>query len=149
MRETVNHPCDARRNCTELVAEFPTIDFSGCAEQDPVWPNYERRFIGSSADPFQPRESADVIALAARARRALGWLAARPEKEVVIVSHRVIVPSASNLAPWQPFRHISHPSLPSLALSSHPRIPRPSPPSLGSAPIPTQLMSGLRGIRYA
>jgi len=88
VRETVNHPCDARRNCTELVAEFPTIDFSGCAEQDPVWPNYERRFIGSSADPFQPRESADVIALAARARRALGWLAARPEKEVVIVSHR-------------------------------------------------------------
>lgn len=79
LRETVDYRCDARRARAELAAEFPAIDFSGCADHDPLWSKYERR---------HDRESADAPALAARARRALASLAARPEKEMVVVSHR-------------------------------------------------------------
>jgi len=79
LRETVDYRCDARRARAELAADFPAIDFSGCAERDSMWAKYEGR---------HDRESADAPALAARARRALASLAARPEKELVIVTHK-------------------------------------------------------------
>jgi len=87
VRDTVNNPCDARRTRTELAADFPAIDFSGCTETDIIWAKYERRH-GLQDVHKRQRESADAPALAARARRALAWLAARSEKEVVIVSHK-------------------------------------------------------------
>ena len=47
---------------------------------------YERRFGDQNAFQ-QHRESADLAAIASRARSAFAWLAARPEREIVVVSH--------------------------------------------------------------
>eukprot|EP00966_Prymnesium_polylepis_P252231 5831188-Prymnesium_polylepis.3 len=100
VRETLNYQCDARRPRADLVDAFPTVDFSGCTEIDPLWSKYERRH-GGPDDFTNLRESNDAPALAARARRALTWLARQPEKEVVIVSHKVLCTS-SYPSPWQP-----------------------------------------------
>lgn len=93
VRETVNFLCDGRRALTEIVAEVcapPSAarwDFSPCADDaDAIWAKYERKH-GSATAFTRHRESSDQPALRERARSALGWLCARPEREVVVVSH--------------------------------------------------------------
>ena len=51
-----------------------------------MWARYERRH-GPQAAFACRRESADLRGLAARARAAFAWLAARPEREMVVVAH--------------------------------------------------------------
>ena len=43
MREACNFLCDTRRPISAIAAEFPTVDFSACTqEQDETWAYYER-----------------------------------------------------------------------------------------------------------
>lgn len=87
IRETVNFLCDARRPLSAIRADFPTADFSACdGDEDVLWKSYEARF-GSQEQYTKHRESAELPALAARARDALRWIGARPEREIVVVGH--------------------------------------------------------------
>ncbi|KAL1514784.1 hypothetical protein AB1Y20_003870 [Prymnesium parvum] len=106
VRETVNFLCDARRSRTEIAADFPDADFSCCPHDvDPIWSHYEA--IHGSQDDFPKlRESADLGHLAARARAALTWLAARPEKEIVIVSHQAFFWNTFNMVPGRANAHL-------------------------------------------
>lgn len=89
VRETVNFLCDARRDRSVLASEFTDVDFSGCPDDaDPLWRRYEK-VHGTQAEYSGHRESDDLPNIATRARSAFAWLAARPEKEIVIVSHQV------------------------------------------------------------
>jgi len=67
------HTCDKRKSKSELVRQFPEVDFSLLSEEDPLW-----------GDGLT-REGLD--ALASRAREFIEWLVARPEKNVVVASH--------------------------------------------------------------
>ena len=91
VRETVNYMCDVRRPLStisgEIAQEGVAIDLSGCTDDhDEIWATSERKH--GSASAFQGhRESVDPHRIAARARGAFEWLAARPEREIVIVTH--------------------------------------------------------------
>jgi broad specificity phosphatase PhoE len=87
LRETVNYLCDARRPLSEIRAEYPDVDFSACPhDEDFFWRTFEQHY--GSQDVYQGlRETSDLSALACRARAALAWLGARPEREIVVVSH--------------------------------------------------------------
>lgn len=88
VRETVNFLCDCRRKLSEIAPEFPNADFAACGglDADEIWAKYEASH--GSAEAFTGhRELAELPALADRWRRAAAWLAARPEQEVVVVSH--------------------------------------------------------------
>lgn len=87
VRETVNFLCDGRRPISTIRAEFDHVDFAHCtADEDAVWAKYEARH-GSATAYTGHRESADLPAVAARWQSAASWLAARPEREIVLVSH--------------------------------------------------------------
>lgn len=61
VRETVNFPCDAHRPLSTLAAEFPRVDFSGCAQSgghDRIWALYDAA-VPEGYDG--PRESADLV----------------------------------------------------------------------------------------
>jgi len=68
-------PCEARRSCSELCKDFPSVNFSELAEEDPLWtPEYEKRH-----------------ALIARATDALAWLMRRKEREIMVVTHASVM----------------------------------------------------------
>lgn len=73
LRERIGtHPCDHRRSKTELAADFPLVDFSLLsAEEDPYW-----------TEEREPWED-----LVGRALAFLEFIMARPEREVVVVTH--------------------------------------------------------------
>lgn len=103
VRETVNYYCDARRPLSTIAGEMAqagvAVDTAaGCFhEHDELWASYERTH--GSAEAFQAhRESADLPALAERARSAFAWLAARPEREIVVVSHSAFYWNVLNMA---------------------------------------------------
>jgi len=104
VRETVNYLCDARRPLSTIVADVQAqggvvVDISqGCLhEHDELWASYERRH-GSQEAFDRHRESADLPALALRAREAFAWLAQRPEREIVVVSHSAFLWNTLNMA---------------------------------------------------
>lgn len=68
------HTCDLRRPVSELRREFPVVDYTatGVAEEDPTWNAAERESFAS---------------LAQRSYDLLLWLRARPERDIVVVSH--------------------------------------------------------------
>jgi broad specificity phosphatase PhoE len=76
LRETTGlHPCDRRRPISEHMEHYPHIDFSHVLDDiDPLYHLYTCE-----------REPDAHVAL--RARKFLEWLAAREEKEVVVVTH--------------------------------------------------------------
>ena len=101
VRETVNYLCDARRPLSAIVGELDSmgmqLDVSACEhEHDELWASYERKH-GSQQAFMAHRESADLPALAMRARRAFGWLAARPEQEIVVVTHSAFLWNVLNM----------------------------------------------------
>lgn len=65
-------PCDTGSSISNLVKEFPTVDFS---EIGSVWP--------SKSGPF----AYDREAVLQRGRDARLWLRRRPEKVIAVVSH--------------------------------------------------------------
>ncbi|KAH1057678.1 hypothetical protein J1N35_035743 [Gossypium stocksii] len=70
-------PCDMRRRVSECQALFPSIDFSMMdGEEDSMW------------NP-DIRESEEEMA--ARMGLLMNWLWARPEREIVIVSHGIML----------------------------------------------------------
>ncbi|KAB2076307.1 hypothetical protein ES319_A06G032700v1 [Gossypium barbadense] len=76
-------PCDMRRRVSECQALFPSIDFSMMdGEDDSLWnPNV--------------RESEEEMA--ARMVLFIKWLWTRPEQEIVIVSHGIILQQILNV----------------------------------------------------
>ncbi|XP_012449103.1 phosphoglycerate mutase-like protein 1 [Gossypium raimondii] len=70
-------PCDMRRRVSECQALFPSIDFSMMdGEEDNMWnPDF--------------RESEEEMA--ARMGLLMNWLWTRPEQEIVIVSHGIML----------------------------------------------------------
>ncbi|KAE8693566.1 Nudix hydrolase [Hibiscus syriacus] len=70
-------PCDKRRKVSDCQSRFPSIDFSMANDEDDnLWnPNL--------------RESTEE--LAERVAKLLKWLWTRPEKEIVIVSHGIVL----------------------------------------------------------
>ncbi|CAL53352.1 Histidine phosphatase superfamily, clade-1 [Ostreococcus tauri] len=87
VRETVNYWCDRRRATEELEREFGSrIDFSRCPATDELWEKYER-LAGPPDQWTKHRESCDLYSVANRLRAFLTWLAARPERDVVVCSH--------------------------------------------------------------
>jgi hypothetical protein len=101
-RETVNYLCDSRRplsvNVAELAASGVAVDTAGCPhEHDELWASYERRHGPQEAFAAH-RESADLPGLAVRARSAFAWLGARPERELVLVSHSAFFMNTLNMA---------------------------------------------------
>ena len=102
VRETVNYLCDARRPLSVIVDEVQAagvnVDTSGCThEHDELWAAYERQH-GSQQAFGGHRESADLPAIAERARAAFAWLGARPEQEIVVVSHSAFYWNVLNMA---------------------------------------------------
>jgi len=79
-RERVSlHTCDGRRPLSEIKADFPFVDFAEVVDEaDTMWLSKED----------QPSEDASE-ACALRAAAFLGWLHARPEKTIAVVSHWV------------------------------------------------------------
>ncbi|KAL5777473.1 hypothetical protein ACOSP7_010399 [Xanthoceras sorbifolium] len=72
-------PCDKRRSVSECQSLFPEIDFSQMdGEEDELWYLYP--------DAREPYED-----IAAREIQFLKWLWTRPEKEIVVVSHGVVL----------------------------------------------------------
>ncbi|KAK3231123.1 hypothetical protein Dsin_003004 [Dipteronia sinensis] len=74
-------PCDKRRNISECQSLFPEIDFSLAShcmesEEDDLW-------YPEAREPYEE--------IAARGIQFLKWLWTRPEKEIVVVSHGVVL----------------------------------------------------------
>ncbi|KAK6229866.1 hypothetical protein QUC31_001621 [Theobroma cacao] len=70
-------PCDMRRKVSDYRSRFPTIDFSMMdGEDDKLW---------------NPDIRESMEELAARGARFLKWLWTRPEKEIVVVSHGIVL----------------------------------------------------------
>ena len=87
IRETCNYACDGRRPISQIAAEFPRVDFGGCPDdEDSLWARYEAQY-GNQMSYGKHRESAHLHSISLRSRRAFSWLGARPEKEIVLVSH--------------------------------------------------------------
>lgn len=70
------HPCDQRRPLRELKREFPWVDFSGVETDDDTW--------------HDPARRETVKEVAVRGDRFLDLLAARPERNIAVVSHGVL-----------------------------------------------------------
>ena len=99
----VNYRCDQRRPLSVIVEEAAKVGVAldttaGCSDDhDEIWASYERRH-GLQEAFTAHRESADLPALAARARSAFAWLAARPEREIAVVSHSAFYWNIFNMA---------------------------------------------------
>ena len=87
LRETINFLCDSRRSITAIRSELPDVDYSHVIhDEDFLWASYEKEH-GLQEDYGGLRETKNLGALRARAAEAMAWLGARPEKEIVVVSH--------------------------------------------------------------
>ncbi|XP_021284679.1 phosphoglycerate mutase-like protein 1 [Herrania umbratica] len=70
-------PCDMRRRVSECQALFPSLDFSMMdGEEDSLW----------NPDVREPDEE-----VSARMAQFMKWLWTRPEQDIVIVSHGIIL----------------------------------------------------------
>lgn len=95
-RETVNYVCDCRRPVSFLRAAFPNVDFSRLEhDEDPIWARYEA-ILGDSNAFTGHRESADLASIADRCRVGFMLLAARPEKNIAVVSHNAFLTHVFN-----------------------------------------------------
>lgn len=74
--ETTSKPCDTGSPLSELIAEYPMIDFSSV---DPVFPD--------KSTPAGARYFPSRTPLLARGRACVRALYRRPEKWVIVVSH--------------------------------------------------------------
>lgn len=88
IRETVNYNCDRRRSTSELMKEFPNVNFDDLVneENDPIWKAYEERLMGTE-HYNEHRESAEIYKVAERGRLFFSWLAKRNEKEIIVSTH--------------------------------------------------------------
>ena len=86
LRETVNFVCDKRRSVTEIAKDYPMVDFTAVMDdEDPIWRAYEER-LGNAWE--HPRESADLVNVAARGRTFFRFLQdSCPAKEVIVCTH--------------------------------------------------------------
>ena len=76
------HPCDARRPARTLAREFPHVDFSGLGTDEDTWHDPDRRET--------------VREVAQRCDQFLAVLRARPERNLVVVSHGVFLETLLN-----------------------------------------------------
>lgn len=75
------HPCDRRRPISELKELFPKIDFSEIeSDVDPLYPKY-----GDVREP--------IADLNQRNKEFLMWIASRPEREIIVVTHSAFLES--------------------------------------------------------
>jgi len=74
--QTGFHPCDRRRNISEVAALFPHVDFA-LVKDNEADPLYDA--CGGAREPDEK--------VADRSRAFFAWLATRPEKEVIVVTH--------------------------------------------------------------
>jgi broad specificity phosphatase PhoE len=72
--QTGLHPCDRRKSISEHKTKYAHVDFSNIAhDKDPLYYNYRLR-----------EPNADVVV---RAKHFMDWLMARPETEIIVVTH--------------------------------------------------------------
>lgn len=76
------HPCDQRRPISVVKKEFTHVDFSGVATDEDTWHNPDRR------------ETVREVAI--RCDKFLMVLRARPERNLVVVSHGVFLETLLN-----------------------------------------------------
>lgn len=76
------HPCDQRRSISVIRREFPHVDFSGVGTDEDTWHNPDRR------------ETVREVAI--RCDKFLALLRARPERNVLVVSHGVFLETLLN-----------------------------------------------------
>lgn len=88
IRETVNYACDRRRPISELEPHYhEKVCFRAIEhDHDELWEASVRR-LGSSDEYDKHRESAELHAVADRARDFLAWVSERPEQEIVVCTH--------------------------------------------------------------
>jgi broad specificity phosphatase PhoE len=74
-----------------MVQDFGVVDFTHVpTDHDDVWEAYEKR-LGCHETWSDPRESAEIYAAAERGRQFMEWLQTRPERHVVVCSHRAFL----------------------------------------------------------
>lgn len=76
------HPCDQRRPVSVVKPEFGHVDFSGVGTDEDTWHNPERR------------ETVREVSI--RCDKFLTMLRARPERNIVVVSHGVFLETLLN-----------------------------------------------------
>lgn len=88
IRETVNYACDRRRSISELEPHYhERVCFRAIEhDHDELWESYVRR-LGSTEEWDKHRESAELYAVADRARDFLEWVRERPEQNIVVCTH--------------------------------------------------------------
>jgi broad specificity phosphatase PhoE len=94
VRETVNFNCDRRRNIQDIDKDFGkgVVDFTHVpTDHDDVWEAYEKR-LGTPEEKWERiRESGELHVAAERGREFMEWLQTRPERNVVVCSHRAFL----------------------------------------------------------
>jgi predicted GIY-YIG superfamily endonuclease len=79
-----------------LRAEFPNCDWqascAGATDEDDLWASFEQKH-GNATQYTGLRESAHMRTIAHRSARLFAWLQARPEREIVVVSHAAFLRS--------------------------------------------------------
>jgi broad specificity phosphatase PhoE len=94
VRETVNFNCDRRRNIQEIAKDFGNgvVDFTHVpTDHDDVWEAYEKR-LGTPEKTWETiRESGELHVAAERGRQFMEWLQTRPERNIVVCSHRAFL----------------------------------------------------------
>jgi broad specificity phosphatase PhoE len=113
VRELVQTKADSRRPTSELASEFGHVCFSELSDEtDVLWDR-----LGGAAEGAHSAE-----ALEARCAAAVRWLLARPEKEVVVVSHPALLHHLANVG-YEPLTQ------PPIEEGLDPRLrPPPAPP---------------------
>jgi broad specificity phosphatase PhoE len=98
-REWQEHSCDMGRSPKLLAREFPNLSFSHLA--DPWWHHENPDTNGVVMEPLE--------AFHARVAEFPRWLAARPERAIVVVGHGAFferllgrIPANLEIVAWQP-----------------------------------------------
>ena len=88
IRETVNYACDRRRPISSLEPHYhERICFEAIEhDHDELWESYVRR-LGSTEEYDNHRESAELHAVADRARDFFTWVKERKEQDIVVCTH--------------------------------------------------------------
>lgn len=76
------HPCDQRRPVSAVAPEFPHVSFAGIGTDEDTWHNPDRR------------ETVREVSI--RCDKFLAVLRARPERNLVVVSHGVFLETLLN-----------------------------------------------------
>jgi broad specificity phosphatase PhoE len=96
--QTGLHPCDKRLPISYHQENYPSVDFSLIeSEEDPLYPQYE--------DRREPHDEMDE-----RAKQFLSWIKARPETEIVVVTHSAFLRGLFQrvLFPNEPFNRFEN-----------------------------------------